>query len=122
MKGSTREVDVPEAIRVLSTLDDVDFAYGCALRAPSADAWSAEQWARSVFEGAPLLLKWLIVTAWVVALRLRLESRRSPDHVLGWTIVSNTPAVIVLGVESFMLTALLVVEVRAGEVLHATIV
>jgi hypothetical protein len=42
--------------------------------------------------------------------------------VLGWKILSTTPGVIVLGVESFLLRAQLVVRAQESRVLHATFV
>jgi hypothetical protein len=75
-----------------------------------------------VFEDAPRLLRWFIVSGWIVGLGLRLGPRRSRRYVLGWSVVSNTPEVIVLGVGSFMLTARLVVRVAESTVVHATFV
>ena len=68
------------------------------------------------------LLRCFIVAGSVGGLWLRLGPRRAPDHILGWRIMSNTPSVVVFGVESFTLTARLVVEVDASSVVHATFV
>jgi hypothetical protein len=46
----------------------------------------------------------------------------SPDYVLGWKILSSSPAEIVIGVEGSLLTAQQVVEVQDGRVVHATVV
>jgi hypothetical protein len=75
-----------------------------------------------VFEDAPRLLRSFMVSGWIVGLGLRLGPRGSRSYVLGWSIVSNTPEVIVLGVGSFMITARLVVRVAESTVVHATFV
>jgi hypothetical protein len=103
-------------------LSAADFAYACQLELDAPTTQSAEVWARAVFEGAPRLLRWFIVSGWIAGLGLRLGPRRSRRYVLGWSVVSNTPEVIVLGVGSFMLTARLVVRVTESTVVHATFV
>ena len=113
---------MPEEIDARHELVPANFAYACQLDLDMDTAQSAEYWARAVFEGAPRSLRWFIVTGWIAGLGLRLGPRRSRSYVLGWNIVSNTPEVIVLGVESFMLTARLVVRVRESTVVHATFV
>jgi hypothetical protein len=122
MPWRSHEVPVPDELTARQDLATTDFAYACRLDVDTAPARSAEQWARAVFEDAPKALRWFIVSGWIVGLGLRLGSRRSRDYVLGWTIVSNTPDVIVLGVGSFMLTARLVVRVSESDVVHATFV
>jgi hypothetical protein len=54
-------------------------------------------------------------------LRLRLSRpRSSPSHILGWEIVSATPASAVLEVTSSALTARLVVQAEGTAVTHST--
>jgi hypothetical protein len=113
---------MPEGILALDILADPSYTYVCEITTSATDRRSAEQWARAVFEGAPRLLRWFIVTGWIGGLGLRLGPRPSPSHVLGWMIVSTTPTTIVLGVESFVLSARLVVQVRDSQILHATLV
>jgi hypothetical protein len=113
---------VPEEIRAVETLADPRYAYACEVETASTDIRSAEQWARAVFEGAPTSLRWFIVLGWRVGLGLRLGPRRSPSYVLGWKILSTRPDVIVLGVDSFLLRAQIVVRVQESRVLHATFV
>jgi hypothetical protein len=113
---------MPEGILTLGTLGDPSYTYACEITASATDSRSAEQWARAVFEGAPRLLRWFIVAGWIGGLGLRLGPRRSPAHVLGWKIVSRTPTTIVLGVESFVLSARLVVQVGDSQIVHATFV
>jgi hypothetical protein len=113
---------MPDDVRVLDTLTDPSYTYACEIATSATDQRSAEQWARAVQEGGPVLLRWFIVFGWIVALRLRLGPRSSPELVLGWKVLSTTPTAIVLGVESFMLSAHLVVCVQDSRVVHATFV
>jgi hypothetical protein len=117
-----RQVDVPPEVLALATLADPSFSYACEIAVPPGDGRSAEEWARAAFEGAPRALRWFMLTGWIAGLGLRLAPRSSPSHVLGWTVVSTTPSAIVLGVDSFVLTAQLVVRVHDGLVVHATLV
>jgi hypothetical protein len=115
-------VAVPEEVGALDTLARPTYTYACQMTVSAADDRSAEQWARAIFEGAPRLMRWLIVAGWKVGLGLRLGPRRSPSHVLGWSILSTTPTAVILGVRSFVLTAHLVVRVQDSQVVHATFV
>ena len=117
-----RQVELPDGIRALDTLTDPSYTYACEIRAQPGDSRPAEQWARGVFEGAPRPLRWFIVTGWIVGLGLRLGPRPSASHVLGWKILSSTPTTIALGVDSFVLSAHLVVHVQDRRVVHATFV
>jgi len=119
---SPREIALADDLRALAALDAPSYTYACELAAPGADRHSAEAWARAVFEDAPAALRRLIVTGWIAGLGLRLAPRGSPEHVLGWTILSNEPRVIVLAVGSPILAARIVVRARAGDVVHATFV
>jgi hypothetical protein len=117
-----REVEVPSDIRDLDPLDNSNYDYACEVQAAEGDGRSAEEWARATFASAPLLLRWFILVGWRVGLGLRLESTTSPSYVLGWKVLSATPRAAVLGVDSFVLTARLVVNVDHSKVIHATFV
>ncbi|MGI8679422.1 MAG: DUF2867 domain-containing protein [Jatrophihabitans sp.] len=67
--------------------------------APGAADRSAIDWARAILEGAPAALRAGLTPGWA-ALRLGLASRHAPDHVLGWPVVVDTPAEVVLGAHS----------------------
>lgn len=116
---NAHQVD-PFHVRHLDPLDRSDYEYACEVTAAVGDSRSAEQWARATFAAAPRLLRWIIVVGWRVGLGLRLAPTSSPSHVLGWTVVSATPTTAVLGLESFALTARLVVTVEGARVVHAT--
>lgn len=115
-------IEAPERLRSASTLDDPSYTYACEIARDRADERSAEEWARAVIEDAPSALRWFIVAGWIGGLWLRLAPRRAPDQILGWKIITNTPAVVASGVESYLLTARLVVEVGEASVTHATFV
>ena len=80
------------------------------------DDRSPEQWFRAVFEGAPLLVRCVLIVGWRTALLLRLGPRRSPAHILGWRIRSSDDATIRLHTESVLLTALLVLRLSDNRV------
>jgi hypothetical protein len=111
-----------EAIRVRGTLAEPDytdvFEVGTEL-----GSRSAEQWARASFEGAPRAVRWFLLVGWRLVLGLRLGPRRSPDHVLGWTIVRRTREQIILETQSTLLGQVqLVFRVQASRVLAGTLI
>jgi hypothetical protein len=100
-----------------------DYAAAWEIIHTGADSRSAEEWARDTFEGAPLTVRAFIVAGWIGGLGLRLGPRPSPGHVLGWTIVTTAPDLIVLSVRSVLLgTAYLVLEVEAPRVVLSSFV
>ena len=99
-----------------------DYASSFQVCLTDAGARSAVQWARSVFEGAPLVLRWFLVLGWTTVLRLRLGPRSSPDHVLGWEIASATPDTLTLRARSTLVTAHKVLAVDNGRLTVTTLV
>jgi hypothetical protein len=103
---SVRRVDAPPAPRV---------GHGAAARrsyisafrmdVPVSDVRTPEQWARAIFEGAPGLLRWFIVSGWRFGLGLRLARQPSPSDVLGWRIVGSTTNSATLAAQSRLLSA-----------------
>lgn len=81
---------------------------------------SAEQWARTVFEGAPAPLRWFLRTGWRWVLGLRLGPVGSPEHVQGWRIDAVTDDAITLAVASPLLSARLETRVAPGTLHVAT--
>jgi hypothetical protein len=92
------------------------FAIDLALAAPSAEGW-----ARSVFEGAPVAVRWFVVVGWRLGLGLRLGPR-TPEHVLGWRITGRGANSLTLEQQSWMLTAQLVCWTSNQRSMHATFV
>ena len=74
--------------------DRYDYADAFEIRLPEPDARSAEQFARCALEQAPWPVRWTIRLAHRHLLRLRLGPASSPDHLLGWKIVTTQPDVI----------------------------
>jgi hypothetical protein len=65
----------------------------------------AEGWARAVFEGGPVLLRWFVLLGWRGVLGLRLGPRRSRDYVAGWQVTERGPDRVVLEASSYLLAS-----------------
>lgn len=115
-----RRIEMPARLRDADTLTDPGYTFACAVPVAATDDRTAEQWARAVFEGAPRPVRWFLLTGWILILRLRLGPRTSAAHVLGWRILSATPAAVTLVTDSPLFTTHLVVEVRDSRAVHAT--
>jgi hypothetical protein len=109
-----------DELLTLAGLTDPDYTYRCQVDVRPGDDRSAEDWARSVFESCPRVLRAGVVAGWLAGLGLRLAPRSSPSHVLGWDIVANEPEATVLGVGSRWLTPRLVIRIADGHAVHAT--
>jgi hypothetical protein len=70
-----------------------DYADAFEIRLGEPDARSAEEFVRCALEQAPWPVRWTVSIVHRYVLRLRLGPRSSPDHVLGWKIVTSTPDV-----------------------------
>jgi len=114
-----RRVEVPEETDALA---GSSYASAFAVSMPGADARSAEQWARAVFECAPAALRSFVLFGWRYVLGFRLGPRPSPAHVLGWKILSNAPDALVLELRSPFATARKIVRVEHSRVVISTFV
>ena len=99
-----------------------DYSSAFAADVADADDQSAEQWARTILEGAPRYLRWFVVMGWKLVLRLRLAPRGTAGTIAGWTETSRTPTSITLEVKSSLVTARKVLQVDANRVTLATYV
>jgi hypothetical protein len=115
-----QRIDVPSEILAADTLTDPN--YTCAFTAPLTNVCPAENWFRAMFEDAPRSMRWFITTGWVAVLGLRLGPRPSPDHILGWKILSTAPTQVVIGISGSTLSAHQVAWVSNRNVVHVTIV
>ena len=115
-------VGTPEGIRSREDLVDADRAITYELAASDARSISPEQWARATWEGAPTIVRWLLIFGWRFVLGLRLEPQRSPANVLGWRIVDDLPDTITLQARSTLVTGHNVVMVQGSAVLWTTLV
>jgi hypothetical protein len=68
-----------------------DYADAFEVRTEKPDARSAEQWARCALEESPAALRRAVLVVHRGVLRFRLGSLSSPDHVLGWRVLSSEP-------------------------------
>lgn len=82
---SAKRIAVPDEARSRSPLKRPDYQDTFAIGAPGADAESAEQWARRVFEAAPAPVRMITRLGWL-SFGAKLGPAGSPDHVAGWTI------------------------------------
>jgi hypothetical protein len=103
-----RLIDVPLPARSSQQLARHDYEDAYEIVAPAADAVGAEQWARSIFEGAVALAP-LLHLGWSLYCRLDLAARSSRDAVLGWRIVDRSPEVVVLDADGSSVHAQLVI-------------
>ncbi|HSZ13313.1 MAG TPA: hypothetical protein VK790_04685 [Solirubrobacteraceae bacterium] len=71
-------------------------------RSPS-DTRSAEQWARDGFESLPVVTRWalLLIHRWILGFSL--GPWASPNHLLGWRIVTSEPELLHLETRSRLL-------------------
>lgn len=116
-----RRIEVPDAIRDADGLPAPDYASAFELRTPQAPTRSAEQWARSVFEQAPLLVRWLVRAGWRFPLLFEL-AKPGPGQVLGARITSNSSTRIVLEQRSPVMLANNIVSVDQNRLVWVTVV
>lgn len=117
-----RQVAVPPGVRRLSTLARIDYEDAFLVATgPSADR-TAEQWARTILEGAPAETRHALTRGWS-ALGLRLGSPESDQLVLGWQVRRSTPDVVLLGASGRRgLSGELIFECQPHALLYATVV
>jgi hypothetical protein len=115
------EIPVRDDIRELSRFPVTDYADSFQVKADNA-ARSAEQWARAMFEGAPVGLRTFLVRTWPL-FGVRLGPLHSAGYVLGWRILKSTPDFVVLQASSGAgVTVRLVVMADGATVLAGTFV
>jgi hypothetical protein len=119
--GQVSEVSLPADARALSTLSRVDYTDAFIVDA-GGDERTAEQWARAVFNDAPLAVRARLVSGWI-GLGLKLGEPWSTRRVLGWKVQQRSPSVILLGAESVLgLQAELLFRTEPRGLLFATFV
>jgi hypothetical protein len=102
----------------------ISASYACAFEidTTSTDSRTAEHWLRAMFEDASPVLRTFILSGWSGALRLRLGPKTSPQHIIGWKIMSVSQTKVVITVDGPVLSACQVVQISNGTVVHVTIV
>jgi hypothetical protein len=88
--GDVRQMEVPAAARELSTLSRIDYEDAHLAETPTAQDLTAEQWARSILEGASASTRGALRSGWA-SLGLQLGSSGDPDLVLGWDVRRSDP-------------------------------
>ncbi|HVM41199.1 MAG TPA: hypothetical protein VM618_10530 [Acidimicrobiia bacterium] len=83
MARVTQHPDVPETVRSLHALTDLDYVDLFTVEAPDARRHAPAEWARAIMEHAPTMRGGRVL--WRL-LGLRLGPLGSPDHAGGWTI------------------------------------
>jgi hypothetical protein len=119
VRSPVHRVTVIDETEVLA---GANYAGAFEVTASGADGRSPEQWVRDVFEGAPRAFRRFVVVGWRYVVGLRLGPWPSPDHVLGWRIVSATSEMIILEVRSAMVTARKTLRVEGSRVTMTTFV
>jgi len=119
----TQRTAVSPAVRAVGPFtEECDYEVAFEIERPEGRTLSAEQWARAMFEEAPLALRWFLIVGWT-AITCRLRPRRSPSRVLGWQIESASPDTAVIAVQAWVgLTSRLVVSIDADMVTLASFV
>lgn len=119
-----RRVVVPEPIAASFAHSTANDRGAFALTTESAATRTALQWARSVFEGAPSVVRWCLVFGWRRVLGLQLGARPSDDHVLGWAVADGdlVPGSAELTAASRFLRASNIVAVEPSTVTWVTLV
>src|SRR5919106_1119778 len=90
---------VPPTAGALSTLSRVDYEDAFVVENGRAQDRTAEQWARAIFEDAPMRRRVPLRWAWL-AQGLKLGSARSDRLVFGWELRRSTPDFALLGADS----------------------
>jgi len=93
-----------------------------AVRRDSSDGRPAEQWARDIFEGAPRPVHYLGLFVWRRLLGFHLGPLSSPDHIMGWRIVTSQPELVHFEARSHLVLGHLVVRIRDDEVVMTTFI
>src|SRR5215207_7264744 len=89
-EGGVRQVALPPAARLLSTLSRIDYEDAFLVETGPAQDRTGEQWARAILEDAPVIMRSALASGWS-ALGLQLDSTRSERFVLGWEGASQQP-------------------------------
>jgi hypothetical protein len=115
-----RQVAVPAVARARCTLPRVDYEDAFAVELGSAHVRTAEQWARTILEDAPLAVRNGLRRGWM-ALGLKLDVVPPERSVLGWEVRRSTRDYVLLGADSRIgMAAELLVTRQKRAVLIAT--
>jgi len=106
--------EVPEAVRALTTLGQIDYVDLFTVTTPEAQDRTAEEWARTILEQTPLSRRNARVLWRLMGLRLGRPG--SPDHVHGWRIDGRGDNWLRLETSSWYVTGQALCIVEDGQV------
>jgi hypothetical protein len=98
--GRVSQVLLPADARALCTLARLDYEDAFIVDA-GVDERTAEQWARAVFNDAPLAVRARLVSGWM-GLGLKLGGPWSARRMLGWRVKESTADVMLLAADSWL--------------------
>ena len=116
-----RRIQVPDDVRAIDDPPSPDYASAFELAIPVPSTRAPEQWARSLFEDAPLLVRSFVRTGWRFPL-LFFRAAPGRPNVLGARIVRKEPTVLVLEQHSPMMIAHNVVYLEPSRIVWTTLV
>jgi hypothetical protein len=119
MAAKARRVDVTEDC---IGFDRPDYASAFEIQVSNRGGKSPEQWIRRIFEAGPTPMRMFVLLGWRGVLGFRLGPRPSSTHVLGWKITNATPELIVLDVNSPLMSAHKVLRLGESRILMTTFV
>lgn len=125
MKDSTsgvRQVDLPPDAKAHCTLSRLDYTDAFVVDTAGGRHVSAEQWARTILEDAPLRFQRTAPWAWR-ALGLERGSLSSTESILSWPIKSRSDDMVLLSASGHLgMSAELLVEQRSDGLLFSTMI
>ena len=103
-----------------STVASPDYADAFEVTRSPTDRRSAEQWARDGFEDLPVTMRrpLLLIHRWILGFRL--GPWASPEHVLGWRIVTSEPELLHLEARSALLNGHMVWRLHSERLVMTT--
>ncbi|UUO03187.1 hypothetical protein M4D79_08715 [Mycolicibacterium novocastrense] len=97
--GYVRQVPVGEALLTTSTLGRIHYADAFEVGIEHPLERSAEEWLRTILEGAPLHTRIRLLAAWS-AIGLKLRTPGSAGSILGWEIRNRDAGFVMVGARS----------------------
>lgn len=118
--GVLAKTSVPEVVRAINPLDNPNFTDAYEADTSEAAPRSPEDWARSVFEGAPAAMRCFLLVGWRSVLGLRLGPRHSVDHILGWHVLDRAANSVTLELQSWFLSCHIVFWADKSKLVFST--
>jgi hypothetical protein len=96
-RTASRQIDVPQDVRDLSTLSRIDYADAFLVDTSAHPNWTPQRWAVAVLEQAPAATRAQLLAGWAA---LGLKEAGTKDTVLGWDVRRRSDDVLLLGRDS----------------------